>query len=72
MPKKIRELKKMVAKAGFEFLRDRGKGSHTMWRHLLLPDPLVIPGKDGDDAPRYLEKEVKDALKLVKDLEDKA
>lgn len=72
MPKKIQELKKMAAKAGFKLLRDRGKGSHTMWRHPLLPDPLVIPGKDGDDAPQYIEKEVKETLKLIKDLEDRA
>ncbi len=24
------------------------KGSHTYWKHPLLP--LTIPGKDGDDA----------------------
>ncbi|WP_340626585.1 type II toxin-antitoxin system HicA family toxin [Aphanizomenon flos-aquae] len=35
----------------------RGKGSHTYWKHPLLPEePLTIPGKDGDDAPLYLEK----------------
>ncbi len=60
----------MVSKAGFEFLRGRGKGSHSMGRHPLLPDPVVIPGNDSDDAPQYLEQEVKQALKLLKDLEN--
>lgn len=73
MPKKIRELKKLIAKAGFELLPGRGKGSHTMWEHPELPqDPIVISGKDGDDAPRYLEKEVERLLKLLKDTENKA
>jgi len=50
---------------------DRGKGSHSMWRHpQLIGDPLVIPGKDGDDAPRYLEKQVMQKLKQLQDLED--
>jgi predicted RNA binding protein YcfA (HicA-like mRNA interferase family) len=70
MPKKVRELKQAVRKAGFELLSGRGKGSHTMWRHpLLAGDPLVIPGKDGDDAPRWLEKEVEQKLRLLKELE---
>ncbi|MBE9182889.1 type II toxin-antitoxin system HicA family toxin [Oculatella sp. LEGE 06141] len=70
MPKKIRELKQAVRKAGFELLPGRGKGSHTMWQHPLMPAPLVIPGKDGDDAPRYLEKEVERALQQLKELEE--
>ncbi len=31
--------------------------------------PLTIPGKDGDDAPRYLEKELAQALKALKNLQ---
>ena len=57
MPKKIRELKAIVAKVGYLLQAGRGKGSHTYWKHPLLPEePLTIPGKDGDDAPLYLEK----------------
>ncbi|MEM9214857.1 MAG: type II toxin-antitoxin system HicA family toxin [Cyanobacteria bacterium P01_F01_bin.150] len=70
MPKKIRELKKILAKAGYVQLPKRGKGSHTFWVHAsLLDEPLTIPGKDGDDAPRYLEKDVKQVLKKLKDLQ---
>ncbi|MCV3216847.1 hypothetical protein OGM63_25630 [Plectonema radiosum NIES-515] len=29
-----------------------------MWTHALIPDePLTIASKDGDDAPKYLEKQ---------------
>lgn len=61
MPPKIRQLKAKVQKEGFK--RVPGKGSHTRWRHPLLPDlVLVISGNDGDDAKPYQEKEVRDAL----------
>jgi predicted RNA binding protein YcfA (HicA-like mRNA interferase family) len=71
MPKKIRELKKLIQDAGYIYQPERGKGSHTFWKHPLQPDdPLVIPGKDGDDAPKYLEKEIAQALKRLESLED--
>jgi predicted RNA binding protein YcfA (HicA-like mRNA interferase family) len=62
MPKKIRELKAILQKAGFILLKKRGKGSHTMWEHPLLPNTLLISGKDGDDADRYQERDVQNAL----------
>jgi len=68
MPKKIRELKSMLLKAGFIYRP--AKGSHTFWTHELLPEePVTISGKDGDDAKPYLEKEVKQRLKKLEDLE---
>jgi predicted RNA binding protein YcfA (HicA-like mRNA interferase family) len=68
MPKKIRELKEALLKAGFTW--KVGKGSHTRWRHKLLPEyPLTISGKDGSDARRYLEKEVELRLRLLKERE---
>ena len=61
MPKKIRELKSLLLKAGFVYRS--AKGSHTRWYHPLLPsDPITIAGKDGDDAKPYLEKEVNQKL----------
>ena len=33
-----------------------------MWEHPLLANLVVISGKDGDDADRYQEREVKEAL----------
>lgn len=69
MPKKIRELKAILLKAGFSYRP--AKGSHTFWTHPLMPEePVTIAGKDGDDAPRYLEKQVNNVLKKLKKSED--
>lgn len=62
MPKKIRELKAQLSKAGFVLLPKRGKGSHSRWKHPLLPYLITLSGNDGDDAQRYQEKDVRDAL----------
>ncbi|HBC42827.1 MAG: type II toxin-antitoxin system HicA family toxin [Pseudanabaena sp.] len=64
MPKKVRELKQILRQEGFTELT--GKGSHTNWIHPLYNGKLTISGKDGDDAKRYLEKAVQDALKEVR------
>ena len=53
MPKKIRELRSQLRKAGFTL--DPGKGSHGNWSHPLLETPFTISGNDGDDAQRYQE-----------------
>jgi len=67
MPKKIRELKKLLRKTGFT--ERQGKGSHTVWSHPLLPDePVTIAGKDGDDAKQYLEQQVNKRLKKLEAL----
>ncbi|MDJ0730334.1 MAG: type II toxin-antitoxin system HicA family toxin [Crocosphaera sp.] len=41
MPKKIRELKQMLQKAGF--CSRTGKGSHSNWYHPLYPNVARIP-----------------------------
>jgi len=70
MPKKVRELKAMVTKVGYILQPGRGKGSHTFWKHPLLPEePLTIPGKDGDDAPLYLERSIQRVLNKLEELE---
>lgn len=68
MPKKIRDIKAMLLKAGFS--AQPGKGSHSKWKHPALDIYIVIARKDGDDAPRYLEKEVDAALKVLKEKPD--
>ena len=68
MPKKIRELKKLLLDAGFTYRQ--GKGSHQVWNHPLLSQPIVIARKDGDDAPLYLEKQVNAARKELEEMED--
>jgi len=61
----------MVAKVGYVLQPGRGKGSHTYWKHsLLLEEPLTIPGKDGDDAPLYLERNIQRVLKKLEEIEN--
>lgn len=67
MPRKIRELKSQIVREGFVYLPKRGKGSHERWRHPQLRKTLTIPGKDGDDVPVYLEKQLE---KLLAELEE--
>lgn len=66
MPKKVRELKNILCKAGFK--ESSGKGSHTKWSHPLLSGKIVLSGKDGNDAKPYQEKDVEQALKRLKDI----
>jgi predicted RNA binding protein YcfA (HicA-like mRNA interferase family) len=60
MPKKIRELKSLLKKAGF--IDEPAKGSHTKWSHPLLPGKITLSGKDSNDAKTYQEKDVRNAL----------
>jgi len=50
MPKKIRELKQMLKKAGF--IDFPGKGSHNHYLHPLYAGKITLSGKDGADASR--------------------
>lgn len=49
----------MLLKAGFVLLPKRGKGSHSVYRHPMLKEDVKLSGKDGNDAKRYQEKQVK-------------
>ena len=66
MPKKIRELKSILKKAGFTLLKDRGKGSHTVWEHPNVKNNVILSGKDGKDAQKYQEKRVEEAVEEAK------
>jgi predicted RNA binding protein YcfA (HicA-like mRNA interferase family) len=68
MPRKIRELKAQIAREGFIYLPKRGKGSHQRWRHPLIDKTITISGKDGDDAPLYLEKQLAKLLTRLEEL----
>lgn len=68
MPRKIRELKAQIAHEGFVYLPKRGKGSHERWLHPLLRKTLTISGKDGDDVPFYLEKQLAKLLTALEEL----
>ena len=67
MPKKVRELKAMLRKAGF-FVRS-GKGSHSVWEHPDLSDEIALSGGDVDDAKPYQESDVKKILRKLKEVQ---
>lgn len=67
MPKKIRELKSLLNKAGFTV--KPAKGSHSKWIHPKLAQAIIICGKDSSDAKPYLEKQVMDSLAMLKKLD---
>jgi predicted RNA binding protein YcfA (HicA-like mRNA interferase family) len=56
MPKKVRELKALLMKAGF--IWRSAKGSHTVWEHPTGTGRVTLAGKDGADAPPYMERQV--------------
>jgi hypothetical protein len=66
VPQKIRQLKAQLLKAGFTYRP--GKGSHTVWSHPQLSYSLILSGKDGADADRYQERDVRNALKDLESL----
>jgi len=70
MPKKIREIKKILKDSGF--LMREGKGSHSNWKHPQLEMIVTIARRDGDDTPLYLEKLVEEALTQLESIEDES
>ncbi|WP_366048847.1 type II toxin-antitoxin system HicA family toxin [Microcoleus sp. PH2017_11_PCY_U_A] len=63
-------MKVEIARKGFVYLPKRGKGSHERWRHPLLKKTLTISGKDGDDVPLYLEKQLAELLTELNELRE--
>ncbi len=57
---KVRELIKLVEKAGWVFERE-GKGSHTIYIHPNKPNPLSIPVHSGDIPKGTLNSILKQA-----------
>jgi predicted RNA binding protein YcfA (HicA-like mRNA interferase family) len=63
VPRKIRQLKADLRRAGFIEDSNRGRGSHSHWRHPQVPGvKVVLSGHDGADARAYHESEVRDAI----------
>jgi predicted RNA binding protein YcfA (HicA-like mRNA interferase family) len=67
MPRKVRDLVKDLRDAGFELVSGGGKGSHRKFTHDKYPGAVTVSGKDGDDAKRYQEKQVKRAIEEVEE-----
>ena len=64
MPPKKKQLIKKLENAGFV---NRGrKGSHRNCVHPRVAKPVTISGKVGDDALRYQERDVKNAIEESK------
>lgn len=62
MPRKIRQLRADLARAGYVRDTKRGKGSHTWWVHPKIPGYAVnVAGQDGADAKPYQERDVREA-----------
>lgn len=69
MPRKLRELRADLRRAGFRIVRQTG--SHQTWEHPDVPEVgVTLAGKDGDDAQRYQERDVRVNVARVKDEED--
>ena len=65
MPRRGRQLKADLRKAGFQPVRQ--KGSHVTWGHEHYPDiAVVLAIQDGEDADPYEERTVRQAIDLVR------
>ena len=62
MPKKIKELIRELAKAGFVSRGD--KGSHRNYSH-PQGAKITLSGNPSHDAKRYQERDVKNAIRKV-------
>ncbi|HET8629720.1 MAG TPA: type II toxin-antitoxin system HicB family antitoxin [Thermomicrobiales bacterium] len=63
MPRKVRQLKADLRRAGFIERPRRGKGSQGYWEHPDVPEARVLlSGHDGDDAQPYQERQVRAVL----------
>lgn len=64
MPRKIRQLKADLRKAGAYQVSQ--EGSHTKWKHPLVSTiTVVLSGHDGDDAKPYQEKVVRTLIQKI-------
>ncbi len=63
MPRKIRELISDLERAGF--VNRGGKGAHRNFEH-EKGIRVTLSGKPGDDAKKYQEKEVEQAIEEAK------
>jgi predicted RNA binding protein YcfA (HicA-like mRNA interferase family) len=63
MPRKLRELRRDLRRVGYRVVRQ--KGSHEQWAHPLVPTPLTLDGRDGEDADHYQERAVQRYIRLA-------
>jgi predicted RNA binding protein YcfA (HicA-like mRNA interferase family) len=66
MPRKLRQLRSDLRRAGWAV--DRQSGSHQIWKHPLVPSTEVnLAGADGQDAHPYQERDVRDAVRRAQE-----
>jgi predicted RNA binding protein YcfA (HicA-like mRNA interferase family) len=65
MPQKIRDLLKSLKGAGFQEIPGAGKDSHRKLVHSKYPGAVTVSGKLSDDAKKYQEKQVDQAIDAV-------
>ncbi len=68
MPQKLRELRRNLRRAGWSITRQRG--SHETWTHPLVPLPVILVGKDSQDAHRYQVEDVTAAVEVSREAEE--
>lgn len=67
MPRKKRDIRRDYRAAGF---RERqGKGDHTIYSHPLVRKNYSVDGRDGADAERYDERNLRAALRELDEAE---
>jgi predicted RNA binding protein YcfA (HicA-like mRNA interferase family) len=69
MPRKIRELRRDLRRAGYYQVKGGGKGSHEKWKHPLVGQAVTLAGADGDDAAPYKERQVAAAVAAAREAE---
>ena len=60
MPRKKRDIRRDFRRAGFT--ERQGKGDHIVFTHPLVQDHYSVDGRNGADAERYDERNLRDAL----------
>ncbi len=69
MPRKIRQLRSDLQHAGFYL--DHQTGSHQIWKHKLISGISVnLVGKDSADAKIYQERELRNALRKLREVQE--
>jgi hypothetical protein len=64
MPRKLRELRADLRRAGF--VLDHQTGSHQLWKHpLVFGIAANLAGKDSAEAKPYQEREVRTAVERL-------
>ena len=65
MPRKLRELRADLRRAGWQQVRQTG--SHQTWQHPDVPGVSIrLSGNDGDEAKPYQEKDVARAIDVAR------